>query len=235
MKCEQLRNYGKLVTAKPSTKVVLSSLTLLPGEVGILGTPKFLLNLQKKERYYKRRKFRSAAERGITYSDFIDGIRSSLAFVSALVDTCGREKAMEVYRKFVEKISVLMYAEFCPTVDDFLKFPSPWEAFIQYFREFMRAQEREGVARFEVVCDTPDEYRAILSDCGFYAMYEDGGYPEVGSLGGECDVLFIPTLARPLGGDFTRETWLCRGDTTCDWHFHRKPVHTDASAQRIHR
>ena len=96
MEYQDLKNYGTLYTAKASPKVMMSSLAAIPKELGFLGTPKFVAKLQSKERQWKKKSFKSAQERGFTHAEFLDAIKYSLGFYTALIATVGKEKRLEV-------------------------------------------------------------------------------------------------------------------------------------------
>jgi hypothetical protein len=180
MECEQLKNYGQLLTAKPSAKVLMASITSVPAELGILGTPKFLAKLASKGRYWKKRKFKAPEERGIANPDVLEGIQSNvLAFYTALIATCGEEKAPEIYAKGSERMGLMMYEEFFPSAKDFSRCEDTWGAFAQYLLEFLRTWEREGVARFDVIHNTNGELQVRLTDCALNAIYQEAGFPEL--------------------------------------------------------
>lgn len=220
MECEQLKNYGQLLTAKPSAKVLMASITSVPAELGILGTPKFLAKLATKDRYWKKRKFKAPEERGIANPDVLEGIQSNvLAFYTALIATCGEEKALEIYAKGSERMGLMMYEEFFPSAKDFSGCEDTWGAFAQYLLEFLRTWEREGVARFDVLHNTDGELQVRLTDCTLNAIYQEAGFPKVAAVSCQANYCFFTRLANALGGNFKRESWICHGDATCDWHF----------------
>jgi hypothetical protein len=220
MECEQLKNYGQLLTTKPSAKVLMASITSVPAELGILGTPKFLAKLASKDRYWKRRKFKAPEERGITNPDILDGIRSNvLAFYTALIATCGKEKAVETYAKLSKKMGLMMYEEFFPSAEDFLRCEDSWGALGEYFLEFLRTWEQEGIAKFEIIEHADGVFHACLTECALNAIYREAGYPETSTIGCRPEHLFLTRLARDVGGEFKRESCICLGDATCDWHF----------------
>ena len=220
MECEQLKNYGQLLTTKPSAKVLMTSLTSVPPELGIIGTPKFLTKLQGQDRRWKRTQFKAVQERGITNPDIVEGIQSNvLAFYTTLIAACGQEKALNVYSKLSEKMGLMMYEEFFPTAKDFLACQSPWNSLRDYLLEFLRTWETEGIAAFAVLENSEDEFHVHLTDCALNAIYQEAGYPEVAAIGGQANCRFLTALAEDLGGDFRREFWICRGDKVCDWHF----------------
>ena len=222
MECEQLKNFGRLLTTKPSARVIMNSLTSVPPELGIIGTPKFLAKLQGQDRYWKKKEFKAPVERGINNTDILDGIQSNvLAFYTALIATCGKEKALSTYAKLSEKMGLMMYEEFFPTAKDFLRCRDPWPSFQQYIIEFLRTWKREGVARFDVLENTDDELQVHLTDCALNAIYREAGYPEVAAISSQPNALFLSHLANGIGGGFKRESWICHGDAICDWHFRR--------------
>jgi hypothetical protein len=222
MKCERLKNFGQLLTTKPSAKVIMASLTSVPPELGIVGTPKFLAKLEGEHRRWRTTEFQAAQARNIANPDIVEGIQSNvLAFYTTLIATCGREKALRIYTKLSEKMGLMMYEEFFPKVKDFQRCEDPWEALRGYFLEFMRTWEREGIARFEILGDSDSKFHLHLTDCALNAIYQEAGYPEVAAVGGRPNHRFLTELAEGLGGSFERESWICRGDHTCDWHFHR--------------
>lgn len=222
MEYEQLRNYGELFTSKPSPGVVMAALANVPRELGILGTPRFLANMRGQDRRWKRIQFKAPQERGITNPDVVEGIKSYLlTFYSTLAVTCKREKVAKTYTTLSQKMGRLAYEEFFPTAEDFLECNDSWHALRQYFLEYFRVEEREGMCRFKVIQDTDSEFQVHLTDCALNAICVEAGYPEIGPISCQVNVGFFSDLANGIGGDFKRECWLCRGDTVCDWHFYR--------------
>jgi len=225
MECERLTNHGQILTTKPSARVIMASITSVPPELGFLGTPKFLLKLQGQDRYWKKKQFKAAQERGITNPEIVEGIQSNvLAFYTTLIEVCGKQKALNIYTRLSEKMGLMMYEEFFPEAKDFLRCQEPWQAFTQYLLQFLMAWEREGIARFQVVQNTDREFQIHLTDCAFNAMYHEAGYPEVAAVGCRGNYVFLGRLSDEVGYGFRRESWICRGDNTCDWHFRRNMV-----------
>jgi hypothetical protein len=119
---------------------MMASLVSIPKELGFIGTPKFVAGLQGKDRYWKKRKFKAAIERGITHREFIEGNQYSLAFYTAMIQACGREKTMKAYPKLAHKLGVMMWEDFMPASEDFQRCPDPWEALRQYFPRVLSNQ-----------------------------------------------------------------------------------------------
>ena len=225
MEYKDLKNFGQLYMAKPSARVLMASFTSIPKELGFIGTPKFLAKLQSKERHWKRKRFKAAEERGLTHKEFIEGVRYSLAFYTAMIASCGKEKTLQVYPKLSQKIGVMMWEDFLSAAEDFLRFQDPWEAFREYFFEFYRTWERERVWRFKVVRDTATDFQIHVTDCAWPEMHSEGGCPEATASSSQAEVLYFPRLAQGIGGDFKQEDGcLCLGDAICDWHFYRQKV-----------
>jgi hypothetical protein len=177
--------------------------------------------LQSKERYWRKKRFETINENGIKNQELIQGIRYALAFYTALLASCGEERTLKSYPKLAKKLGVMMYEEFFPTAEEFRSCKDPWGAFRKYFLEFFQAWEREGICRFQLIHDTEDEFRVQLSYCAFDAMHREAGHPEAMAMGAEGDADFLPSLGRGVGCDFSRDGWLCHGDSVCDWHFFR--------------
>jgi hypothetical protein len=221
MDYQNLRNYGKLYTAKASPRVMMSSFASIPRELGFLGTPKFVAKLQGKERQWKKKDFKSGEERGFTHAEFLDAIKYSVGFYTALIATVGKEKTLEVYPKLNDKLGTMMYEEFLPSSEDFHRCRDPWEAFRLYFLEFLRVYERDKGMRLEILQNTEDELHIHVTDCVWEFIFREAGYPELASFGGHTELLAITSLAQAVGGDLKREACLCKGDAFCDWHFYR--------------
>jgi hypothetical protein len=96
---QELRNYGKVYSARVSPQDALKTLAKVPGELGLLATPRFMANMQRKNRYWKRKRLASIETRGISNQDSVEGLQASFGFLSALATTCGKAKALEVYQK----------------------------------------------------------------------------------------------------------------------------------------
>ena len=225
MEYQELKNFGQLYTPKPSARVLMALLTNLPKELGFLGTPKFLATLAAKERSWKNKRFKTAEERGLAHKEFVDGIRYSLAFYSAMVVSCGKKRASQIYPKFTERTSVMMWEDFIPRPKDFLRFDAPWEALREYMFEFYRTNERECVWRFRIMSDTESDFQIHVTDCAWRSMFDEYGCLEALVAGSSSEVIFFPRLAQGLGGNFKQEDGcLCRGDPICDWHFFRHTI-----------
>ena len=221
MHYSELKNYGVMFTPEPSPKAMMTSFAVLPQEVGILGTPKFMVKLGNQERKWKKRTFKAAVDRGITHEKFISSLHTPLAFANALKQTCGREKTLNIYKKLAEKMGVMVWEEQMPSPEDFLRCINPWEALLSYMREVFRLWNEERVILSEVATDTEEELHLRVVDCAWHSAYCEGGFPEMGPIGGQADVTFMGQLTESLGGSFERECWLCRGDAHCDWRFSR--------------
>jgi hypothetical protein len=221
MEYTKLRSYGQINIAKPSARVMMACVTTVPKELGFIGTPKFLKRLATKERHWGKKRFKSAEERGVVHAEFIQGVKFVLAFYSALIATCGREKAKDIYPRLTEKMGVMMWEEFLPTAEDFKACPDTGEAVREVWAGYVRADERENMMRVEVVQDTATDFQVTVTDCPWDFMLREGGYPELSPMNAESDCIVLPRLMSELGGDFKREACLCAGDPTCDWHFLR--------------
>ena len=223
MEIEELRNYGQVNTAKLTPQALMVAFTSIPKELGIIGTPRFAAKLASTERRMSKKEFKTAQERGLTHEGFLQGMRYGLSFYSALVATEGREKARKYYPRLAEKIGVAQWEEFLPTAEDFLSFSDPWDTLRIYWRNYFAAYEREGGMRYEIVVDTENEFRVKVTECAWDFIWREGGYPELAPMSGYTEVLYIPKLmAKINGGDFTRDSCLCSGESYCDWHFHRR-------------
>jgi hypothetical protein len=38
------------------------------------------------------------------------------------------------------------------------------------------------------------------------------------------NALFLRRMTNNIGGEFKRESWICRGDAVCDWDFVRHKI-----------
>lgn len=224
MEYQELKNFGELYTGKASPRVIMKALAAVPAELGFIGTPKFLTQFQGKDRYWKKKRFKALEERQVGNREVVEGMQINLAFFTAVVAACGEEKGPMAFSKLAEKMGVLIYEEFMPSAVDFTNCPDPWEAARHYFREFFRVQGEAGIARFEVTRDTDSEFHIQFSDCAWYAVACEAGYPGLMAITAQPDVVFLPRLMRGIGGDFKRECWLCRGEGVCDWHFYRHRI-----------
>jgi hypothetical protein len=217
----ELKNFGNLYTGKASSRVMMSAVTSVPAGLVFIGTPKFLAQLQAKDRHWRKAQFKALQKRGVTNQEVADAMRTNLAFYTALVAAQGREKAAQMYPKVTEKLGLMIYEDFAPKPEDFLRCPDVWRAVKGYFREFFQVTDREGVGHMEVMLDTDQEFQVRYTDCAWHAVACEVGYPEIMPFVAQADVLFLPRLMRALGGDFKRACWLCKGEGECDWHFYR--------------
>jgi hypothetical protein len=214
-----LRNFGQLHTAKVPPQVQLSAVTWLAGQLGIISFPRYMTHLLSEDRRWKEFHFSEADKRGIKHKEFIEWVQKGIASYRASVGVCGQEKGEEIYSKFTEKQGLLCWESFFPTAADFAEYADPWEALRQYFLEYFRVNHSEGVFDFQVVRDTDSELHFKVIDCAWHAMFSEAGCPNLAHIGAQVDIIFLPRLLGEMGGDFRREHWICRGDTTCDWHF----------------
>ena len=221
MDYRDLKNFGVLHTCKPSARVQMSAMGWLTKELGVLKSPGFFTKMLGEGRRWEAHEFRAAEERKITDREFFEGVRSAIAAHRSLLEVYGAERGAEVYRRFAEKQGVMLWEDFIPTAQDFLDCDDPWEALRQYFLEYFRVNEREGIFRYEVVQDDDSELHIRLVDCAWFAMYGEAGCAELPGVSAQADVIFLSRLLRKMGGDFKRPCWICRGDSTCDWRFLR--------------
>jgi hypothetical protein len=226
MEYHELKNYGNLFSGKAPPQEVMKTVAKVPAHLGILGTPKFMANMQRQERHWKRKQFTSIEERGIQNQEFIDVIRNSLGFSTALSATCGKQKSADIHQRISLDLGYSMWKRHWPKDKDFLNCSDPWNALEQYVLGFVEAWERASIAEVEVLTDTDGEFRLHLTDCAFAAAYREAGHPEVGALGEQVESRFLGRLTKKLGGEFRRESCLCHGDATCDWHLLRNRAMT---------
>jgi hypothetical protein len=104
---------------------------------------------------------------------------------------------------------------------DFLSCRDSWQALVQYMLALFAAWEEEHIADFTVLRDDPDELHVHLTHCAFASAFQEAGYPEIGYTGDQVEVEVFCHKATQMGGEFRRESCLCQGDATCDWHFFR--------------
>lgn len=222
MEYHELKNFGEMLTPNPSRRVTAAVLLAIPKGLGFVGTPAFAKQVTGKQKEWKKRRFETAQQRGLTHQKFLEGMQSGIAFYAAIVGTRGKEKAMEVYSTLAEKMSVMMYEEFMPSAQDFLRCPDPWEAAREYFLALFRKYDQENVMRIEVIQNTQSDLQIHVSDCAWEFMAREAGYPEMAPMSGQGDLVFLPRLMKGIGGDFKRGACLCKGDPVCDWHFTRQ-------------
>jgi hypothetical protein len=221
----ELKHFGELYYPKNSPKIWTTFLTTMPKELGVLGTPKFMTKMGSQDRYWKEDfHFKTVEERGIAHQEFLDGARFSIACYTTLLAVTDKQKAMEIYPTLADKMWVLQWEEFLPSAKEFRRFPDPWEAFREYFHEFFRAHQREGVKRYNIIENTDTEFHVQLTDCAWDAMFREAGHPEPQCMHGQAEGTCLARLSAKMGFHFKRESSLCCGDTTCDWHFYSRKV-----------
>ena len=217
MDCTELRNWGKCWTGKASPKVLMGTFSWLPIEIG-LRMPKFLIKFPTEDRKWKKRKFNTPA----TYPEFLEGIRYTLAFYGALEKSCGKNRALVIWDKLMKRAGVEIYEEFLPEAKDFAKCGDPWQTTLVYLRDsFFAMQRDEKVIEYEVVKDTPDELQFHVSRCAWHDIPCEAGWDYLPPINGQVDLEFLPRFAESVGGSFKRDSWLCKGDKVCDFHFYR--------------
>ena len=224
MEYQELKNFGKLYTGNASPRVMMKAFTAIPGDLGFMGTPKFLARLQRENRYWKKRRFKTAEERGLRDKEFIEGIQYSLAVYTSLLKTCGEDKLWEFYPGLIRKLAVMMWEDFFPDTEDFLQFPDPWAALREYMLEFFRTWERGGVCRFEVLRETDEELHFRVVDCAWDAMHREYGHPDIVATTSDSELVVFPRLAQGVGGDMQNSGRICCGDSCCEWHLSRHRV-----------
>lgn len=221
MDYRELKNFGEFYTGKASPTVMMRAMASLPKDMGFVGAPKILARLQKKERYWKKQRFKAAEERGFTNEEFIQSMRYGLAVHTALIEVLGDEKGMEATRTFGGRMGRMVFEEFLPTAEDFLRCPDPWDAVRRYFLEFFQVNEREGAMRFEVVQDTDRHFQVHVTDCAWEFIWGKAGYSELLVVRNHSECTVLSRMMDAMGSMFNRSSCLCTGDATCDWHFYR--------------
>ena len=221
MEHHELKNYGEVYTGSASIEIQLKLFTSFPKELGILGTPKFLAKFPGKDREWKGRQFKVVEERGITSSEFVEGMQYTISLYTALLDIFNKNEADKHFSKITEKAGIMIWEHFLPTAEDFLRCPSPWEAFRKYFLEFHQAFDRANLVRFEVIQDTDSEFHIHCSDCAWDAVVREAGYPEALCIASAADDIVYSRLAQGIGVQWRREARLCCGNAFCDFHFYR--------------
>jgi hypothetical protein len=220
MHSHELNNFGHLFTGKAPPQLIMKVVGTVSLELGSRQTPLFFAKLPAKDRYWKRRRIRTFAERGISNKDFIETRRSGLMFYTTLVETCGQEQGAHIHEKITLDSGVSVWRRFFPKARDFLRCPDPQLALREYVLEFLRAWAREGVVRFEVQEQTDTDLRVRISDCSHCAVFEEAGYPEISrNYCNAASSVVLTDLANRVGCTFKREACICLGAPVCDWHF----------------
>ena len=221
MEYEGLSNYGQFYTEKAPPVIMMAAISSLPREVGLLTTPRVLARLQRKERYWKKQRFATAEERGLTNPEFLQSMQYGLAVHTTLLDTLGEKKGRETTWAFAARMGRMVLEHFLPTAEDFLRCADPWWAVRCYFLEFFRVNEREHGMRFEIVKDNHSDFQVRVTDCAWDFIWREAGFPELAHVHNGSESLALSRIMRGVGGEFRRGSCLCKGDAACDWHFCR--------------
>ena len=222
----QLKNFGCFCPTKPTTASAEKEFAeigfkIIRDELSFAEQVKILTRVPYHRMQLGRKKFKAVQERKVDDKDSIDAARDALSMYKSLIDTCGKERAAEIYTKIVDKAGFMLLADFFPTSNDFRSFDDPFDALSQYCLGFFQANEQASLMHINVVLLTHDEFHVDVTDCVWHAIAVECGHPELYGIVSRGDDLFLPTMGEPFA-TYSRSGTLCRGNSVCDFHYFRR-------------
>lgn len=224
----KLKNYGcgldELMRHVPedyteSMKVIFKKEVL--SAMGFIKMLRFLYHRRKLTKQILGKEKTIAQELKVDNENFVKVLLARAANFGALCRVVGKEKALEINFKLVDKTTYGFMAYLNPTVEELEACGDPFEVFKLYMQAGIMANARIGIHQFEQIESTDDSYRFNISGCAFHAI------PDKIGLGDAClsscygDEVFYPKYCEQFGVEFVRKGTIARGDKVCDFCFRR--------------
>ena len=228
MKVEELKNYGKPMSqvifspeaekqAKQMMKVIRSELRK---ELGLLGIIRLLFNMRKEIRFAKKSDWSALKEHGLVNERFLESLIQQAAAMRALANMVGMDKAAEIYRRLIDKIGYEVSVPLFPSVDEFTACGNAFEAFKEYAKAMVIADQREGIHEVDIIEDDSKTFAYNVKYCAWNEVAKRIGVSEL-CYAGRCygDEVFFNKVMPQIGVQYKRTGTLTLGNPVCDVRF----------------
>jgi hypothetical protein len=220
------RGFGDLASDPEMSKrmqkiMTMPTLRALWRGVGPVGLIRVMRQTNKEVERMRTHDWSSLKRRGFDSQPLLDMIVQNVASMKVLADMVGMEKAQKILGWVMEEtVDERMAVSFVPT-ERFMGCKDPFAGFVEYFKAFSDASEREGVHEIEVKEDTDDVFAFDVTYCAWYEIAKAFGDPGLGYPSCYNDDVFYPKASAQLGFRYTRTGTLCFGAPVCDFRFER--------------
>jgi len=228
MKVEELRNYGKPLShiifspeakkqAKRMMKVVRSELRK---ELGLVGTIRLRLNMRKETKLIMKHDWSRLKEHGLADERFLDSVIQQAAAMRALANMVGLDRASEIYRRLLDKIGYEVSASLFPSIEEFTACGNAFEAFKEYAKAMIVADQREGIHEVDIIADDLNTFAYNVKYCAWNEVAKEFGVSEL-CYAGRCygDEVFFNRAMPQIGVQYKRKGTLTLGEPVCDVRF----------------
>lgn len=231
MKVELLKNYGKSLSDiildpenkkydKHVMKVVRSELRR---ELGLCGMMKLLLSMRRENIRVKNYDWSRLREHGPVNEQFLQNIMQQAAAMKALAQMMGVDRASEFYRRLTDRIGHYdVMAPMFPSIEEFKACGDAFEAFNEYAKAMIAADQRAGLHEVDIVEQTPDVFAYNVRYCVWNEIAKDFGVSSL-CYAGRCygDEVFFNSIMPKVGALYKRTGTLTLGAPVCDVRFER--------------
>ncbi len=228
MKAEDLKNYGKPLSdimldrevVRRGKRMTWTIMGTFCRELGLVGTIKLVLRIRKEAKRMKRHDWSSLREKGLVDQRFLEHLIQQAAAMKALADIVGIERASDIYRKLIDNIGYDLTAPMFPLIKDFKACGDAFEAFKDYARAMMVADQRAGLHEVEVIEDSPSIFAYDVKYCIWNEVAKEFGVSQL-CYAGRCygDEVFFNTVLPKVGAVYKRAGTLTLGAPVCDVRF----------------
>jgi hypothetical protein len=228
MKVAELKNYGKPLShvifspeakkqAKQMMKVIRSELRK---ELGLLGVIKLLFNMKKEIRIARKADWSSLKEHCLADERFLDSVIQQAAAMKALANMVGVDRASEIYRRLTNKIGYEVAVPLFPAVNEFKACGNVFEAFKEYAKAMIVADQREGIHEVDIIEDDVKTFAYNVKYCAWNEVANKIGVSKL-CYAGRCygDEVFFNRVMPQIGAQYKRKGTLTLGEPICDVRF----------------
>jgi hypothetical protein len=159
-------------------------------------------------------------EHGLVNESYIGKIIERIAFMQALADMVGMERATEVQCRLLDMSMYDLMAPTFPTAADYEACGDYFHAFGEYSKASYAANVRAGLHELEIVKDTPNVLAFNVTYCAWYEVAKAFGDPYL-CYPSTCygDDAYISKSLAGSGCSWKRTGTLATGAPVCDFAF----------------
>jgi hypothetical protein len=228
MKVEQLKNYGKPLSqvifspeAEKQARLMMRVVRReLRKELGLVGVVRLLLNMRKQTKLIAAYDWSELKEHGLADRRFLDSVLQQAAAMKVLENMVGLDRASEFYRRLLDEAGYEVSASLFPSPEEFAACGNAFEAFKEYAKAMISADQREGVHEVDIVADDPSTLAYNVRYCAWNEVARKCGVSRL-CYAGRCygDEVFFNRAMPEIGVRYKRRGTLTLGEPVCDVRF----------------
>lgn len=234
MRVNQTTNFGKgiiEISKDPEYKKLKNKINklfvkYLFKQIGFVNLAGLLWNATKEKRKMKNHDWSGIESNGFKKEN-LGFIIEDVAFMKALVNITGKEKACALFSDILEKINKSIASG--DSVQNILMIPvndmklcdDGFIAFKEYIKAGEAAMETEGFHKADVMQDDEDTLNFKVKYCVAHEVAKEFGDSVYGFPWCRIDDIVLPIAGEHLGFKYSRLSTLCLGASMCDFKFDR--------------